>query len=347
MSPARVVERFHALGLPPFRARQVCRWIYRRGAHRFDDMSDLSRALRGELAARFSISWPEVVRVVAARDGSRKYELRMQDGARIECVLIAGGKRPTLCISSQVGCALACTFCRTGEMGLERNLTPHEMLGQLAVVRAEQRLWNTPMNHVFMGMGEPLHNATALVAALSIMTSADGFAISPRRITVSTAGFLPGLATLEAARLGTKLALSITAADDALRDVLMPINRRFPAAEVVRAAARTNRRGGIRTTVAYVMLAGVNDSPDHARRLADLLATVSVKVNLIPFNPYPGSPYRRPAADVVTAFQEVLLARAIHANIRKTHAEDVLAACGQLAAPNGSAPVAPALERDR
>lgn len=331
LDAAAIQERLAPLQAAPFRGRQVARWLYQRDAASFEEMSDLSRELRRQLEATFGLARPSVAGSHVAKDGSRKYAIRLADGATIEAVLIAGGKRPTLCLSSQVGCAMACTFCRTGEMGLKRNLDHREIVAQLSLVRRDAALTATPMNYVFMGMGEPLHNASEVVAAIALMTHRDGFSISPRRITVSTAGFLPGLETLAASGIPVKLAVSLSAPDDALRDELVPLNRRHPIAELLGAAMRMDRRGGMRTSIAYVLLDGVNDSLEHARRLGALLAGRPVKVNLIPFNPYDGSPYGRPDDARVEAFREHLLSRGILATVRRTHGEDVLGACGQLA----------------
>ncbi|MFN7976126.1 MAG: 23S rRNA (adenine(2503)-C(2))-methyltransferase RlmN [Acidobacteriota bacterium] len=330
--PDEIAGRLAVLGEPPYRARQCSRWIYRRGARSFHAMSDLAKGLRATLAESFVIARPEIAAVHPAADGSRKYDIRLGDGAAIESVLIMGGKRPALCLSSQVGCALGCTFCRTGEMGLARNLSAGEIAAQVVAVQEEAGLPHpAPMSFVFMGMGEPLHNAAEVVRAIGIMTHPDALAISPRRITVSTAGYLPGLETLAAAETGVKLAVSLTSPDDDQRSTLMPVNRRFPIRDVLARVAEIKRRRGQRVTIAYVLLSGVNDSRDHARRLARLVRPMPVKVNLIPFNPYLGSPYRRPGDAAIEAFRSTLAESDVLATVRKTHGDDVLAACGQLA----------------
>ena len=333
LSPDEVRRAFDELGLPAFRSRQVCHWVYRRDVTDFEEMTNLSKALRLDLSGRFRFDLPDLVDVSEARDGSRKYVLRLEDGARIESVLIRGGKRPAICLSSQVGCAMGCGFCRTAEMGLVRNLTSAEILAQLTLVRREAVLSSETLNLVFMGMGEPLHNVEAVVAAVRRLTDPEGFGISPRRITVSTVGWKPGLDALSEAELGVKVALSVTAADPDLRTQLIPPNQKYPIQTLLPRTRVLGRRHGMRTSVAYVLLSGINDGPEAAGALADLLGDYPVKVNLIPFNPYPGSPYRRPSDDAVDRFRRILASRGLHTNVRMTHAEDVLGACGQLATP--------------
>lgn len=331
LAPSEVEEAIRPLGLPSYRTRQVCRWIYRRDVASFDEMTDLARPLRDTLSTRYTLERPAIAHVAPAADGSRKYDIRLADGLSIECVLIAGGRRPSLCLSSQVGCALACTFCRTGDMGLLRHLRHEEIVAQVSLVRREAGLSGTPCSYVFMGMGEPLHNASEVCRALEVMTHPDGFAISPRRITVSTAGYLPGLGELVACGIPVKIALSVTTVDPALRDQLVPINRRHPLPEVLHALERFPRRRGRRITIAYCLIAGVNDAPEDAVALARAVRAIPVKVNLIPWNPYPGSPYRRPDEVAVERFRERISASGLLATVRKTHGDDVLGACGQLA----------------
>ena len=321
-----------AWGHPTYRGRQVFRWLYQGRADSFEAMTDLPQSLRGELVARAETGGPKVVTRAASRlDSTVKYLFEMADGERVETVLMYDGDRATLCVSSQVGCNQACTFCATAQMGLARNLTAGEMVGQLLEVEREVGTGRIS-NVVFMGMGEPLANYKHLLRALAILTSADGVGIPARRITVSTSGLAPAIERYARDGLKTGLALSLNATTDDVRDRLIPSNTRYRIRGVLEACRRWAETTGGRLTVEYVLLRGVNDALDDARRLVDLLDRVPCKVNLIPFNPIPGASFARPEARRVAAFQKVLYDARRVTTVRKTKGSDVAAACGQLQA---------------
>ena len=316
------------------RARQLFRWIYARGARSFEIMSDLPKDLRDALAERFELSRPQVLACAQSRDGTRKWLLGYEDGARVELVYIPEPGRGTLCLSSQVGCPLGCRFCRTATMGLWRNLRAGEILGQILFAKDALDDWPADRpgrqvtNLVLMGMGEPLLNYEAVRQALRVALARDGLGLSRRRITVSTAGVVPRIAEL-GRDLGVRLAVSLHAADDATRDRLVPINRKWNIAALLEACR--NYPAGRRITFEYVLLHGVNDRPEDARRLVRLLADLPAKVNLIPFNPWPGSEYRPSSAERVRRFRRLLEAGGLEAPVREPRGRDILAACGQLA----------------
>ena len=338
--PRRELEAYFAeLGEKPFRAVQVMKWLHHRDTDDFALMTDLSRALRQQLQAQAQVHMPEVVREAVSRDGTRKWLMALEDGQKIEVVFIPEKDRGTLCVSSQVGCALDCSFCATGKQGFNRNLTSAEIVGQ--VRQAARRLQGVITdrdraitNIVLMGMGEPLLNFDQVTRAIDIMLDDLGYGISKRRLTLSTAGVVPGLRRL-AEVTDVALAISLHAPDDALRDQLVPINRRYPIAELMDAVrAYLDHLGDWRAvTIEYTLIDGVNDSLEQARALADLLADLRErsKINLIPFNPFPGSGYRRPSSARVRAFQTHLLERGYSAMLRTTRGDDIDAACGQLA----------------
>jgi 23S rRNA (adenine2503-C2)-methyltransferase len=319
-----------ALARPAFRAASVYRWMYRRRETDWERMSDLPGGLRADLQARYRIAWPQVTDVATSADGTRKYVLALEDGARIEAVYIpqASG-RITLCLSSQVGCALGCRFCRTGMMGFVRNLTPGEIVGQ-ALRLEERHALRPPYNLVFMGMGEPLLNLDALLAAFRILTDREGVGLTPRRITLSTAGYVPGIRRLARQRPRPRLAVSLNATTDEDRSGLMPINRRWSLAELLAACREFASGGRDRVTFEYVVLGGANDTAADARRLVRLLAPLRCKVNLIPYNPIGGDEFRRPAAEAVEALRRGLAQRGVAASVRWSKGVDIGAACGQL-----------------
>jgi 23S rRNA (adenine2503-C2)-methyltransferase len=322
------------LGSRPFRARQLMHWIYKRGCGEFAAMSDLARDFRALLGERAEIRTPQIIAVQRASDGTCKWLLRADASQAFEMVFIPESDRGTLCISSQVGCALDCSFCSTAQQGFNRNLTAGEIVGQVWL--ANRELGFAPgaeriiTNVVLMGMGEPLANFRNVVPAMRILLDDLGFDLSRRRVTLSTAGLVPQIYKL-AEESNVALAVSLHAPDDALRDQLVPINRRHPIAELLAACWHyLDEQNGRSVTFEYVMLDGVNDSPAQARALARLLAGHPAKVNLIPFNPFPGTRYRRSPEAVVSAFRDELIRRGVLATVRRTRGEDIDAACGQL-----------------
>jgi len=328
------------LGERPFRARQLFRWLHRSGAASLDEMTDVPRALREALLARASLTVLARASEQRSADGTIKWTWRTHDGKLVESVYMPEPGRRTLCVSSQVGCAVGCTFCLTGTMGLARNLGPGEIVDQ--VHRANRRLVELGLgegprpltNLVFMGMGEPLANYRSLKVALDLLLAEDGPNFSQRRVTVSTSGLAPVMRRL-GEETQVKLAVSLNATTDAQRDALMPINRRYPLAEVLKACREFPTRNGRRITFEYVLLAGVNDSPEDARRLSQLVRGIPTKVNLIPYNESPGLGFAAPAPERVAAFQEALAARNLTVVVRKARGRDISAACGQLAAEGG------------
>ena len=327
-------QLFSGLGEKPFRARQLMRWMYGRGVLDPAAMTDLSATLRDTLAARADFRLPAIDTVQESSDGTTKWRLAVGAGQLIETVFIPEEARGTLCVSSQVGCALDCSFCATGRQGFNRNLTAAEIIGQVVLAdRALARVGGNSRvtNVVFMGMGEPLANFRSVVQACAVLIDDLGFQISRRRVTVSTSGLVPQIRKL-ALESNAALAVSLHAPDDELRNVLVPINRRHPIAELLQAcwdyAESTNAMG---ITFEYVMLSGVNDAEAQARDLARLLKNRPAKVNLIPFNHFPGSDYRRSTPDALARFRQVLLDNRIMTMVRRTRGDDIAAACGQLA----------------
>ncbi|MCG3134021.1 MAG: Dual-specificity RNA methyltransferase RlmN [Planctomycetes bacterium] len=328
------------LGEPAYRGDQVFRWIWKRGARAFDAMSDLPAALRAKLAAAATLAGPSAASIAASRDGTRKFLVRLPDGKDVESVLIPEDRRMTLCVSSQVGCALACAFCATGTMGLKRHLSPGEIAGQVSLAHEELRERphdghpedrDRPVtNLVYMGMGEPLHNYDHVLASLRILTDEQGLSYPARRITVSTVGLVPQMAALGEA-IPVNLAVSLHAPNDAVRGSIMPVNRRFALRDVIGACMAFPLGTRRRITFEYVLLAGVNDRPEHADELARAISDVRCKVNLIPWNEHDGAPFRRPSARDVTAFAARLEAAGVDVTVRRTRGRDIDAACGQLA----------------
>jgi len=340
---AALTAWFESLGEKPFRARQVLRWIHRRGVGDFAQMSDVARSLREKLALEACISAAPVLRSGASSDGTRKWLLDVGQGEAVETVYIPEDDRATLCISTQAGCAVNCRFCSTGMQGFSRNLSTAEIIGQLWMAEREMRALLPPpsegaegaqraiSNVVFMGMGEPLQNYDAVLPALRLMLDDDAYGLSRRRVTVSTSGMVPMIDKL-ARDCPVALAVSLHAPNDALRSELVPLNRKYPLGELLAACRRYlahSPRDFI--TFEYVLLAGVNDSDRQARELLDRLADVSCKVNLIPFNPFPGSKLRRPDAQRVRDFAGILTAGGLVTTVRRTRGDDIDAACGQLA----------------
>ena len=352
-----LAEALSGLGVAPhdikMRVAQLWHWMYFRGARDFDAVLNVSKTLRLQLAEAYTLARPEIVSEQVSIDGTRKWLMRMppanarDTGAEIECVYIPESDRGTLCVSSQVGCTLTCTFCHTGTQRLVRNLTTQEIVAQLVVAR--DRLGDFPggiaptdgivpsgegvravSNIVFMGMGEPLYNIDNVCNALAVLSDGDGLSLSRRRITVSTSGVVPQIGTL-GDRSGAMLAISLHAVRDELRDTLVPLNKKYPIAELLQACrdypGSSNAR---RITFEYVMLKGINDSPAEARELVRLLKGVPAKINLIPFNPWPGAPYECSDWETIEKFSDIVFNAGYASPVRTPRGRDIFAACGQL-----------------
>jgi 23S rRNA (adenine2503-C2)-methyltransferase len=317
-------------GLPAYRRAQIRRWLFASRVHSFAEMTDLPQALRDQLAADFTLWSAHVSQRKTTGDGTEKLLLTLADGEQIECVLLRDAARRTICISTQVGCAMGCVFCASGLAGAARNLTAGEIVEQMLVL---DRLLpeNERLSHiVVMGMGEPLANLDRLLAALADAAAPDGLGISPRRITISTVGLPEAMHRLADADRGYNLAVSLHAPDDALRRELVKVSQKIPLAEILNAADHYFEASGRRLTFEYVLLAGVNDQGDHARRLAALLGRRTALVNVIPYNPVGGLPYRTPSAAAVRKFVDVLRAAGINVQVRERKGDKIDAACGQL-----------------
>jgi len=324
------------IGLPKFRTGQVWHWLYHRGVTDFQAMTTLAKPLRTQLAETFRISRPVVVTRQDSVDGTIKWLLRFADGNEAEAVFIPEHERGTLCVSSQVGCTLTCSFCHTGTQRLVRNLTPAEIVGQVLVALDHLGGYPTSQrnrrltNIVLMGMGEPLYNFDGVASALRIVMDGEGIALSKRRITLSTSGVVPMMARC-GAELGVNLAISLHATTDPVRDELVPINRKWPIAELLDACrSYPGLNNARRITFEYVMLAGVNDAPEDARRLVSLIDGIPAKINLIPFNPWPGSRFVCSDDDTIERFAQVVLKAGYASPVRTPRGRDILAACGQL-----------------
>ena len=333
-------QALHDLGHPRFHARQIFQWIHKRGVGDFALMSDLSRELRATLGAHFDIDAPAVVRREQSADGTAKFLLALGDGKRIETVCIpenpadprnpADADRVTFCVSTQVGCAMRCAFCLTGKMGIDRNLTAGEIVGQVRVLVRELNLADHRFNIVLMGMGEPLHNYEATMKALRILADEHGMGVSPRRVTLSTVGVLPALERLATEPVMPNLAISLHATTEEQRDLLVPINRKYSIEELLNACRRFPLKRRERITFEYVMLKDVNDTPEDARRLVRLLTGIKGKVNLLPLNEAAGIPFERPSDATVNRFARILSERGVTVSVRKSRGRDIRAACGQL-----------------
>lgn len=326
----RAMEAFFVeIGEKPFRASQLLQWIHQRGVDDFALMTNLSKALRTKLSDTCEIRAPEIVLAQQSSDGTCKWVLQMDERNRIETVYIPEEGRGTLCVSSQVGCALECSFCSTARQGFNRNLSTAEIIGQVWVAQRELGV-GAVTNVVLMGMGEPLLNFTNVVAAVNLMLDDFCYGLSKRRVTLSTSGVVPALDRL-AEVSDISLAVSLHAPTDELRDELVPINRKYPIKELLDACKRyVGKDGRRKVTFEYVMLDGVNDTPAHARALIRVLSHVPSKVNLIPFNPFPGTQYRGSSPDTIRRFSEMLHAAGLISTTRKTRGDDIDAACGQL-----------------
>ena len=330
---ARVIE---PLGVKPFRAQQIFRWIYNHGVSDFSEMTNISKDIQAELAKNFSLARPAISQHQKSNDGTQKWLLRFDDAQEAECVHIPEAERGTLCVSSQVGCTLNCSFCHTGTQRMVRNLEPSEILGQLMLVRDDFGEWPAPdfnrkvSNLVMMGMGEPLYNFDNVKKALLIAIDNEGLSISKRKITLSTSGVVPMIERV-GREIGVQLAISLHAVRDELRDILVPINKKWPIAELLDACRHyPGGRNARRITFEYVMLKNFNDSLEEARELTQLLQNIPSKVNLIPFNPWPGANYECSSEDVIRDFNEIINDAGITSVIRRPRGRDILAACGQL-----------------
>lgn len=345
MSKQQLIEFFVSIGEKPFRANQIMKWIYQFGVTDFTQMSNLSKKLQNQLNQLATITPPTVKFKQFSEDGTRKWVFEVAGGSLVETVLIPAEDnkqfgRKTLCISSQVGCALDCSFCSTGKQGFERDLTQAEIIGQLWVAN-QSYMHNVPVNErqnlvtnvVMMGMGEPLLNYNAVVQAMSLMLDDHAFGLSKRRVTLSTSGIVPKMYDL-AKDIDVALAISLHAPNDTLRNELVPINKKYPLAELIQAAKSyvydENPRQKKHVTIEYVMLAGVNDSDEHAKQLVTLLQELPSKINLIPFNPFPHAPYGRSSNNRIHAFSQILSQAGFVCTIRQTRGDDIDAACGQL-----------------
>jgi len=323
-----------AHGMRPFRGQQLGEWLYRHGASDFATMTNINGVDRARLAEVATISALTVRREERSSDGTRKFLFALADHRTVETVLIPEEERRTLCLSTQVGCAMGCGFCLTAQQGLERHLTAGEIVGQLLAV---QRLTGERVtNAVFMGMGEPLHNFEQVVRAVQVLTDDRAIGLSARRVTVSTSGLVPRIHDLIAAKgVRFALAVSLNATTDAVRDALMPVNRRYPIRDLIGALEAYSRERRDMGFVEYVLLGGVNDTVADAHRLATLLRRVRCKINLIPYNAVASAPYAPPAAEAVESFRQILLAQGYSVFVRKPRGQDIRAACGQLRQATG------------
>ncbi len=330
LSPKELESTISEIGEKPYRVTQIASWIYGKGVTEIDSMSDIPLSLREFLKQRFQVGYSiSLVESRVSFDGTEKFLFSLEDQNRIESVLIPEEKRLTLCVSSQVGCAIGCTFCLTGRVGKIRNLRASEILDQFMFVSflSQKKITNI----VFMGMGEPLDNLDNVVRAIKVFTDPRFIGMSPRRITVSTSGIVPGIKRLSE-EVSVNLSVSLNAPNDEIRDVLMPINRRYKISELIACVKEFPLPKGKILTFEYVLLKGVNDLPHHAHQLARLIREVRCKVNIIPFNPAPPLQYQSPDMERILEFQKILISYGINAKIRKSRGRDILGACGQLAA---------------
>ncbi|MEM9097563.1 MAG: 23S rRNA (adenine(2503)-C(2))-methyltransferase RlmN [Pseudomonadota bacterium] len=336
-----LAEALAEIGIPEkqirMRVGQIWQWLYQKGVTEFGQMTNLAKGIRADLAERFTLERPEIVTRQISQDGTRKYLLRIAGGHEVEAVYIPEEDRGTLCVSSQVGCTLTCTFCHTGTQKLVRNLTAGEIVAQILVCRDDLEEWGHAAtqkrqlsNIVLMGMGEPLYNTDNVRDAMQIAMDNEGLSLSRRRITLSTSGVVPEIKRA-GEEIGTLLAISLHATTDELRDVLVPINRKYPLKDLIQACRDYPRLSNAeRITFEYVMLKDVNDSDADAKRLVKMIAGIPAKINLIPFNPWPGSVYERSDWERIEAFAEIVNRAGYASPVRTPRGEDILAACGQL-----------------
>ena len=332
LSHARLQEFLLGHGVKPYRAHQIFIWVYHYKVYDFDSMTNLSKALRAMLKEHFHISLPRIQTKTTSQDGSIKYLFELEDGLTIESVWMPSDERKTLCVSTQVGCRLACAFCMTGTMGLKRNLTSSEIIGQQIAVNKDLNEDNQITNIVLMGMGEPLDNYDATVDAVRLMILPQALKLSSRKVTLSTAGQVDLIKKFQEEDLPVNLAISLNATDDITRGDIMPINKKYPIEVLMECLRNYPLKPSRRLTFEYVMLGGINDRDDDAKRLAKLLHGIPSKVNLIPFNKFAPSEFKPPTEERVHSFQQYLLAKNYTVFIRRNRATDILGACGQLAA---------------
>ena len=335
-------ELVRELGVKPFRARQIIQWIYKRRVRSFDEMTDINKELREKLSSMYEIYRPEIDTVQLSKDGTRKYLMRLRDGKLVETVLICQPKRYTLCISSQVGCAIGCKFCRTGLMGLTRHLDTHEIIGQVLRVQdhIDELRQNPPpgepvpeqfLNIVFMGMGEPLHNFENVVRAANLLNDGIGSNFSKRKVTISTSGLVPRIKELGELNIPVALAVSLNSTTNETRDQLIPINKKYPLEDLLATLRAFPLHGRMRVTLEYVMLHGVNDTLEDLDRLPKIIRGIPAKINLIPYNENAGLGFKGPPESWVQKWQKTLLDQGINATVRWSKGQDISAACGQLA----------------
>jgi 23S rRNA (adenine2503-C2)-methyltransferase len=329
LAPAELQATLSEIVSPPFRVKQIAEWMHRHGVDAFDALSNVPKVLRAKLAERFTLEFPQVLeRTAPASDGSQKYLFSLRDGNRIESVYMPMRDRTSICLSSQAGCAVGCTFCVTGFFGAGRNLTPSEMIGQFFTVQREHNIPLESMNVVFMGMGEPLLNLDHLVTTLDTLYSS----VAPKRVTVSTSGIIPGIEELAKLERRPNLAVSINAPDRKRREEIMPITKKYPLHELMATLHRYPLEKGRELTIEYVLLAGYNDSPADAAALARLIRGLRAKVNAIPFNADPNLPpwMQRPSEEAIDDFVENLVENGAHVTVRRSKGREIAAACGQL-----------------
>jgi 23S rRNA (adenine2503-C2)-methyltransferase len=326
-----LVEFFDSIKQPKFRASQLMKWIHQRGVLNFMEMTDFSLELREQLNELAIAEPPEVEDCLISPEGTKKYLIKLDSGSMIEMVIIPEKKRLTLCISSQAGCALQCTFCATGAQGFERNLTPNEIIGQLWIANFYQQPSQQISNVVFMGMGEPLLNVAPVLSSISIMQHQNAYGLSKRRITLSTSGIVPEIKKL-ASRTDVSLAISLHAANDKLRDEIVPINKKYPLDQLIQSCKDylVNQSKRKTITIEYILIDGVNDSLEHAKQLVEVLRGLSCKVNLIPFNPFDGCNYWRSQEKAIKDFKDYLIRKGMITTLRITRGDAIDGACGQL-----------------
>ena len=328
-SLAELLAELESWREPGYRAKQIFEWIYQKGADAFASMTDLPKSLRQRLEEAHELRSLELAETLRSEDGTEKFLFRLADGGLIETVLISSGGRRTLCLSTQVGCKFGCVFCASGAGGFKRNLFPSEMLGQVLYLRDRLEVHLT--NFVFMGMGEPLDNLDNLVRAVRIMNAPEGMGIAARRVTISTVGIVPAIEKLESLGLQVTLSLSLHATTDELRSRLLPANRKYPLAEVIKASAHYARTTGRMITIEYILISGLNDLPADARRLASIARKLRAKINLIPYSPGCGPAFAPSSGPRQQEFVQVLEDMGVGATVRRSKGADIRAACGQLA----------------